>query len=164
MAAGAATRIVLSNQVVGVTAGTGTDTASQIGGGAFPTGWRQQLGRYERAQILLDAVNTVAGTNPLLDIWVQHAVLKQDGSAIWVDLGHFVQISGSTTAQQIVHLDNFRSNQTDTAVATSTLSKALAAGTFNNGAWGDDWRVAWTVGGTGGAAYTWSVVAALWGA
>jgi hypothetical protein len=152
-------RVVLANQN-GVSASGGPDTPVQVGGlNAWPSGWKMQLGRFQLCQLVLNANNT-AGTTPTLDVYVQKAVLQKDGSKVWTDVGHFNQVT-TGTSQQVVEVE-----ATDRSAATSTArnvqNKAIAAGTFNNSPWGDDWQVVWTIGGTGGPTYNFDVTATFW--
>jgi hypothetical protein len=151
-------RVVLASQV-GAAANGGPDTPKQVGSGnpAFPNGWRMQLGRFCKAQLILNATNT-AGTTPTLDVYVQKALLQKDGTTVWTDVGHFTQVT-TGSSQQVVEVTIDRAQNTTTSRAVQ--NKAIAAGTFNNGPWGDDWQVVWSIGGAT-PAYSFDVTAVFW--
>src|SRR6266568_2430097 len=130
-------RVVLATQTGAVATG-GPDVNKQVGGGnpAFPPGWTLQVGRFGKVQLVFNATNT-AGATPTLDVYVQKAMLQKDGTSAWQDVGHFLQVT-TGTSQQVVEITLDRATSTVTAHAIQ--NKAIAAGTFNNGPWGDDWR------------------------
>jgi hypothetical protein len=140
------------------TAETGTGTSSTfttLNGDAFPSGVNQDMGRFSKANLLLDVTASTAPTT--LDVWIQKKLHTFNGTAVWTDVGHFTQVGAVATAQRTVQIETTRAANTGNESAIQ--AKAIAAATFNNGPWGDEWRVAWTVVGT---SYTFTVTVAAW--
>lgn len=118
--------------------------------GDVMSGVEMQMGRFGRAQILLDV--TASSSPTTLDVWIQKKFHTFNGTAVWSDIGHFAQVGAVSTNQQYAMIENIRA--ANTGLVHAIENKALAAGTFNNGEWGDEWRAAWTLVGT---SYTFSV-------
>lgn len=138
---------LLYNQTITSTGVSSTFTS--LNGDTF-TNLEQQMGRFGRAQVLLDVTASSAPTT--LDMWVQKKMHTFNCTAVWTDVGHFTQVGAVATNQQFAMIENIRA--ANTGLVGAIQSKGIAAGTFNNGEWGDEWRVAWTVVGT---SYTCSV-------
>jgi len=94
-------------------------------------------------ELVYTAVGTVAGDT--CAVYIQHAI---DGGTIWDDFVAFTTVLGNGG------LKNFVADwQRDAPVASSTAlhqaaDASLAAGVIN-GPVGPDWRVKWTIAGTG---------------
>ncbi len=111
-----------------------------VAGSIYP-----DLGHIHAAIFLLNftVVQTVAGDT--CNVYIQSAI---DGGTIWDDFVAFTQVLGNGGLKKFV-----AQWQRDAPVASATAlhgvsDAALAAGVINGPA-GPDWRVKWTIAGTG---------------
>lgn len=125
-------------------------TFTSLNGDVAPAGAEMQMGRFGRAQILLDV--TASSSPTTLDVWIQKKMHTFNGTAVWTDIGHFAQVGAVSTSQQYALIENIRA--ANTGLVHAIENKAIAVSTFNNGEWGDEWRAAWTIVGT---SYTFSI-------
>lgn len=89
------------------------------------------LGRYEKFSLQLD-VTAVTGTNPTLDVTVQHSI---DGGTNWYTVAAFTQ--KTATGEEL---------KTESEVESGTAES-----------YGDCFRAIWTIGGTATPTFTFSV-------
>jgi hypothetical protein len=115
------------------------------------------------AAVICCTVNTVSGTSPTLDVYIQKRIPQAattdvsggipSGTAIYDDILHFTQITTSATTR-VSHISNYYLPATSANATVLTTADwlqqdaALTAGNLRVGPIAGDWRVKYTVAGT----------------
>ncbi|MFN8525116.1 MAG: hypothetical protein U0821_18625 [Chloroflexota bacterium] len=115
------------------------------------------MGRFERAVMLLDVTAAPGAGTDTLNVYVQKNVGAR-GTEVWTDFVSFTQTVGGGGTKQ--HVAEVCATASPTSSMHLVQDGQLAAGTVNHGPWSDQWRVK-TVTAGGGSAFTFTLTAHL---
>ncbi len=107
-------------------------------------------GVYATSAFFVLEASACTGTTPTANVYIQSSF---DGATVWRDMVSFTQV----TTAAMTRFAQVSGIAAGAATDLAASDAALTAGTVVQGSFGDQIRVKWVIGGTGGPSCTFSV-------